>query len=82
MMNVEIIEQLEHAFEGLDIMKQDVQLIFVILDDSDDDIYHDVKDIAGKFGFKTQCYRANNVHRMESFRDNLHKEFIKKLNGV
>ena len=97
MMNVEIIEQLEHAFEGLDIMEQDVQLIFAILDDSDDKIYHDVKDIAGKFGFKTQCCRADNVHRMKRFRklkpinytrnkkdlrDRLHKEFIKKLNGV
>ena len=44
-MNVEIIEQLEHAFEGLDIMEQDVQLIFVILDGSDKNICYDGQDI-------------------------------------
>ena len=44
-MNVEIIEQLEHAFEGLDIMEQDVQLVFVILDGSHKNICYDGQDI-------------------------------------
>ena len=82
MMNVEIIEQLEHAFEGLDIMEQDVQLVFVILDGTDENIYCDVKKIAGKFNFMTQCYRADNVHQMKRFRKDLHVQFDKKLNGV
>ena len=78
-MNVEIIEQLEYAFKGFDIMEQDVQLIFVILDDSDENMYYDVKDIADKFGLKTQCYPADNVHRMGSLRERLHKRFNQKI---
>ena len=45
-MKVEIIEQLEHLIlRGLDIMEQDVQLIFVILDGSDKNMCYDAKDI-------------------------------------